>query len=317
MSPGSNHSPPSDESWRLASKEPALRTRAGVIRSIRRFFTDRGYLEVETPCLIPAPAPEPHIDAVPAGGLFLRTSPELCMKRLLAAGYPRLFQICPCFRAGERGSRHLPEFTMLEWYGAGMDYRGLMAECEALLPFISLELGLGGEIRHQGNRVSLAPPWERVSVREAFERYTSTVAEEALRAGRFDEWMATEIEPRLGLSTPTFLCDYPASLAALSRAKKGEPTLAERFELYVAGLEIANGFSELNDAEEQRARFERDMGERRRSGRIAYPLPEKFLRSLPEMPEAAGIALGVDRLVMLLADKEDIREVVAFTPEEL
>ena len=239
------------------------------------------------------------------------------MKRLLAAGYPRLFQICRCFRAGERGSRHLPEFTMLEWYGARMDYLDLMADCEALLRFISLELGLGGKIRYQGTEISLELPWERISVREAFERYAPLGAEEAVRADRFDEIMATEIEPRLGIATPTFLRDYPAPLAALARVKKEDATLAERFELYVAGLEIANGFSELNDAGEQRARFERDREERRRGGKIVYPFPEKFIGSLPEMPDAAGIALGVDRLVMLFADKKDIREVVAFTPEEL
>jgi elongation factor P--(R)-beta-lysine ligase len=317
MSPGSNHSPHHDASWRLASKGPALRLRARVIRAIRRFFTEREYLEVETPCLIPAPAPEPHIDAIPAGELFLQTSPELCMKRLLAAGYPRLFQICRCFRMGERGSRHLPEFTMLEWYGSGMDYRNLMSDCESLLRFISIDLGLGEKIRYQGVEISLGLPWERISVREAFERYSSLGSLEAVRAGRFDEIMVTDIEPRLGLGTPTFLYDYPTELAALSRVKEDDPSVAERFELYVARLEIANGFSELTDAGEQRERFLRDREERRRSGKIVYPLPEKFLDSLPEMPNAAGIALGVDRLVMLLADRTDIRDVVSFTPEEL
>jgi lysyl-tRNA synthetase class 2 len=316
MSPGSNHNT-TDETWRPAAKKESLRLRARVIQAIRSFFVAQGYLEIETPYLIPAPAPEVHIEAVPAGDLFLHTSPELCMKRLLSAGFSRLFQICRCFRQGERGSRHLPEFTMLEWYGAGMDYRDLMRDCEELVRFISRELGRGDRLRYRGDEISLEPPWERISVREAFQRYAGTDADEALREDRFDEVMVTGIEPFLGLSRPAFLYDYPARLAALSRKKREDETVAERFELYVARLELANGFSELTDAREQRERFEAEREERRRSGRPVYPFPERFIDSLPHLPECAGIALGVDRLVMLFADQADIRDVVAFTPEEL
>jgi len=317
MSPGSNHNFPSLDQLKLRAKKPALRLRARIIQSIRRFFTERDYLEIETPCLIPAPAPETHIDAISAGSLFLQTSPELCMKRLLAAGYPRLFQICKCFRSGERGSLHLPEFTMLEWYGSGMDYLGLMADCEELIRFVARQLDLGDRLPYQGSEISLAPPWERLSVEEAFNRHGSLRMEEALQADRFDEIMGIEIEPGIGLPSPTFLYDYPAEAAALSRRKNDHPELAERFELYIARLEIANGFSELTDPQEQRERFERERAERRRTGKPIYPFPEKFIDSLHLLPECAGIALGVDRLVMLFADEADIRSVVSFTPEEL
>jgi lysyl-tRNA synthetase class 2 len=305
------------EEFRLITRKRALRLRARTIQAVRRFFIDRGYLEVETPHLIPAPAPEAHIDAIPVGDAFLHTSPELCMKRLLAAGYPRLFQICRCFRGGERGIRHLPEFTLLEWYGAGMDYLDLMGECEELVLFVSRELGLGERISYQGTPISLRVPWERLTVREAFERYASLSANEAMREGRFDEVMVTEIEPHLGAARPTFLRDYPAQLAALARVRKDDPGLAERFELYMARLEIANAFSELTDPLEQRERFEREREERRRAGKSVYPLPEKFLAALARMPDCAGIALGLDRLVMILADETDIGSVVTFAPEEL
>jgi elongation factor P--(R)-beta-lysine ligase len=308
---------PTHEPFRLAPKSGALRLRARIIQALRRFFIERDYLEVETPHLIPAPAPETHIDAVPAGDGFLHTSPELCMKRLLAAGYTRLFQICRCFRQGERGSRHLPEFTLLEWYRAGVDYQALMVECEEMIRFLSLELGRGSEIYYQGEKILLQGPWERLTVRDAFARFAPVSMVEALRSGLFDEVLVTRIEPRLGTPRPTFLYDYPSELAALARVKKDDPSLAERFELYMAHLEIANAFSELIDPQEQSARFEREREERGRTGRTVYPLPQKFLDDLHHMPPCAGIALGVDRLVMLFADETDIGKVVAFTPEEL
>jgi lysyl-tRNA synthetase class 2 len=283
--------------------------RARVVQAIRAFFVGRGYLEVETPHRIPAPAPEAHIDAVGSEGWYLHTSPELCMKRLLADGHPRLFQLCRCFRKGERGRRHLPEFTMLEWYRAGADYRDLMAETEELVGEVAATCG--------GLEADLSRPWERLAVAEAFARFTATTAEAALADGSFDERVAFEIEPRLGLGRPVFLCDYPAPLAALARKKPEDPSLAERFELYIAGLELANGFSELTDPAEQRRRFAGEREARSRSGKDPYPMPEPFLSDLARMPEAAGIALGVDRLVMLLAGAESIDEVVAFAPEEL
>lgn len=294
-----------------------LRLRARVLRAIRDFFDGRGYLEVTTPCRVPAPAPERHIDPVSADGWFLHTSPELWMKRLLAAGYPRIHQMGPCFRGAERGDRHLPEFTLLEWYAAGADYRDLMAECEALIRTVAEAAGIGNRIRRGEAAVALDAPWDRMTVREAFRRYADISAEAALEADRFDEIMAFEIEPRLGRERPLFLHDYPAPCAALARRRADDPDTAERFELYIAGIELCNGFSELTDPAEQRARFSADREARRRAGRSVGPMPERFLDDLARMPEAAGNALGVDRLVMLLAGADRIDDVVAFAPEEL
>jgi len=302
-----------EPNWALAKKLPALEKRARIVQTIRAFFVDRGYLEVETPHRLPGNAPEGHIDAVASGDWFLQTSPELCMKRLLAAGYGRLFQLCRVWREGERGTRHTPEFTLLEWYRSGDDYTALMAECEELLTALLPQ----GRLRRGAASIDLSPPWERLTVAEAFARYAPLSVAEALASDRFDELLALEIEPHLGLTKPTFLTEYPAELAALARKKPGDPTVAERFELYIAGLELANAFSELTDPVEQRARFEREEKARRGAGKAPYPSPEKFLRELETMPEAAGIALGVDRLVMLLTGAESIDEVVAFVPEEL
>ena len=306
-----------DDSWKLADRADALRLRARMILAIRRFFLDQDFLEVETPLRIPAPVPESHIDAVASGEWFLHTSPELCMKRLLAAGYSRIFQVCKCFREGERGDRHLPEFTMLEWYRGGVDYRALMDDCEALISYVAGNLGSGGVVSRQGREIRLEVPWERITVREAFTRYATTTAVEALRMNRFDEILACEIEPHLGKDRPVFLYEYPVELGALARVKEDDPGIAERFELYCAGLELANAFSELTDAREQRRRFEEASRDRSLNGGLPYPMPERFLSALPQMPPSAGIALGVDRLAMLFADKSRIDDVVAFTPESL
>lgn len=297
-----------------------LRLRAVLIQALRTFFIDRGYLEVETPLRIPAPVPEAHIVPLTSEEWFLQTSPELCMKRLLAAGIPKLFQICKCFRKDERGDRHLPEFTMLEWYAAQSDYRDLMTDCEALLRHLAVAMGKAGKaggLRWQGRRIDLFPEWERITVAEAFQRYAPCTVEEALRKDRFDELLVEYVEPHLGTATPTFLCDYPATLGALARLSPTDSTVAERFELYVAGLELANGFSELVDPVEQRARFLAEQEVIRLQGRDCGPLPEVFLGALETMPPAAGIALGVDRLAMLFAGADNIDQVVAFTPEGL
>jgi len=303
--------------YRQSNLKHNLHLRSQIIQAVRRFFTERGYLEVETPIRIPAPAPEAHIDAVAAGDWFLQTSPELCMKQLLAAGFPRIFQICKCFRNRERGRKHLPELTMLEWYRAEGNYLDLMEECEALLIFIAHELGRRQKLNYGRRQIELSRPWVRLPVSSAFAKYGSVSMAEALAAGRFDEVMAFEIEPQLGAPVPVFLCDYPAAHGALARLKPRDPTLAERFELYVAGIELCNGFSELKDAAEQRERFEKEQQLRRSLNKPVYPMPHRFLEVLPAMPEACGNALGIDRLVMLFADTDRIDDVVAFTPEEL
>jgi len=303
--------------WRLASRRRALKTRAAIFQAVRSFFTDRGYLEVETPHRIPAPAPESHIDAVSADGWFLQTSPELCMKRLVAAGYPLIFQICHCWREGERGRLHVPEFTMLEWYCAGGDYRSLMDECEELVQSVARRIGLVQSLTYQGQEIGLCSPWPRLSVQESFRRYAKVPMSKALDSNLFDEAMVQDIEPHLGHPLPTFLYDYPASRGALARLRVDDPSVAERFELYIAGMELANGFSELTDAKEQRLRFEGEEAYRRSHSKRPYPTPDKFLDELRDMPPSAGIALGMDRLVMLFLDVATVDEVLAFAPEEL
>ncbi len=302
--------------WPLARRKKALWQRARIVQEIRDFFNRRDYLEIETPHRIPAPPPESHIEAVASGAWFLHTSPELCMKRMLAAGYEKLFQICRCWRDGERGSRHTPEFTLLEWYRAGDDYTALMKECEALIQTLTTALGQGTRIRFQDQEIDLVSPWERITVAEAFRCHGISV-KEALERDLFDEIMVQEIEPKLGRRKPTFIYDYPAERAAMARLKREDPTVAERFELYIGGLEIANAFSELTDSGEQRNRFQVEASIRRSLGKTVYPMPDKFLKEMGNMPPSAGAALGVDRLVMVFVDAQTIDEVVAFTPEEL
>jgi lysyl-tRNA synthetase class 2 len=302
-----------EPNWALARKRQNLEQRARVMQMIRAFFVAQGYLEVETPLLIPGNAPEVHIDAVPAAGGFLQTSPELCMKRLLAAGYRKIFQISHCWRQAERGARHLPEFSMLEWYQAGVDYRTLMSECEALLQYLCPS----GELSWQGQRIALTGAWPRLSLAEAFRRYASLSLEQAQEQDRFEELLAQEVEPQLGLRQPVFLLGYPPGMAALARLAPDNPEVAEGFELYLAGVELANAFSELTDPAEQAGRFAADEATRRKLGKVPYPLPEKFLADLHRLPDAAGIALGLDRLMMLLCNADKIDEVVAFAPEDL
>ena len=304
-------------SHRPAARHVNLQRRALIIDAVRAFFSQAGYLEVETPVRIPAPAPEAHIEAQPSGNWFLQTSPELCMKRLLAAGCDKIFQICRCFRRGERGRFHLPEMTLLEWYAAGRDYTHLMVQCEDLITSLADRLRLGRHLAYQGCPVDLTLPWQRMTVADAFERFGGMTVTQALAQDRFDEIMGLAVEPCLGVGRPVFLTDYPIECGALARRKPGHPTLAERFELYLAGVELCNGFSELTDPSEQRARFEADNRRRAAAGKAAYPPAEPFLQAMSAMPAAAGNALGIDRLVMVLIDAATIDEVVAFTPETL
>lgn len=297
--------------------ETGLRRRAELIQAIRTFFISRDYIEVDTPARLPAIIPEAHNLPMESEGFFLQTSPELCMKRLLAeAGCQKIFQICKCYRKDERGDRHLPEFTMLEWYRTQGDYLSLMDECEDLLLEVAAVLGKNHSAL-QGNTISLKRPWERLSVADAFARYGPVSADEALKHKTFDELLCRYIEPRLGIKKPVFLYDYPAELGALARKNKDNPAVAERFELYISGLELANGFSELTEANEQRQRFEKEVELIKKQGRAAGRLPEKFLATLAHMPETAGIALGIDRLAMVLFNEATVDGVVSFIPEDL
>ncbi|MDZ7698632.1 MAG: EF-P lysine aminoacylase EpmA [Deltaproteobacteria bacterium] len=302
---------------RLGRKRARLVFRARMVQAIRAFFIEKGFLEVDTPYLQPALVPEAHIQAYGIGDVFLQTSPELCMKRLLSSGYGNIFQISHAFRRDERGDRHLPEFTLLEWYRIHADYTDLMTDCEALLRHLIHCLELREAVSCGGQQIDIGGSFERLSVADAFDRHAPVSLDAVMKAGRFDDFLVQYIEPHLGLKTPAILYDYPASLAALARLKPENRNLAERFELYVGGVELANGFSELNDAAEQRARFQDEIKKMNERGRGSSPMPERFLGALDHMPEAAGIALGVDRLAMVLTGAERIDDVVAFTPESL
>lgn len=299
--------------------ESALVIRANVIRTIRQFFYEQGFLEVETPLLIPANAPEEYIDPLPAANCMqMQTSPEICMKRLLCRGHSRIFQISRCWRMGERGIRHLPEFTMLEWYRDNADYLDLMDDCVALIRKIADSCTKNGYFNR--NRIKIDPfaEWRNISLTEAFSGFAEADALISAKNGEFEEILSSKIEPMLEtFPVPVILRDYPASMAALSKISRNDPRFAERFELYIGGIELANGFSELNDPGEQRMRFKEANRVRNAMGKDSLPLPEPFLGELSSMPTSAGIALGVDRLVMVVSEAESIDEIVAFTPEKL
>lgn len=299
---------------RLRRRRALLGTRSKTLQAIRRFFLERNFLEVETPVRLRAPAPEVHIDAEPAGDCFLRTSPELHMKRLLAAGVERLFQIGPCFRQGERGVLHQPEYTMLEWYRANADYHHILVDAKALLAAVAREVAGGTDISYGGRTIALWPAWEWMTVAEAFRQFAGWDPTERFDADRFDLDLVDKVEPRLPRHAPVVLADYPAEAAALARRKPDDPRVAERWELFVGGLELANAYSELTDAEEQARRFEDWSRQREALGKTRYPADAEFLEVLRrgELPPSGGIALGVDRLVMLLTDSASVQDVIAF-----
>ena len=331
----------------LARRRPHLEARGRVTAALRAFMAERGMIEVETPALQVSPGQEPHLltFATELQGphpddrrtLYLHTSPEFAMKKLLVAGLPRIWQLAKVFRNGERSATHHPEFSMLEWYRAGAGTAELMEDCVAL---VRAAAGAAGRERFRFRGVDCDPygGWHTMTVAEAFHTYAgidllatapdplnpdrSLLAAAAARAGirvaGDDRWedmvfrvMFERIEPFLGAGAPTFLTDYPLSMAALSRPKPGDPRLAERFELYVCGLELANAFAELTDGAVQRARFEADMDLQEQLYGRRTPLDEEFLAALTYgMPDSAGIAMGFDRLVMLCAGAETIEEVL-------
>ncbi|HMP75880.1 MAG TPA: EF-P lysine aminoacylase EpmA [Kiritimatiellia bacterium] len=293
---------------------PSLALRSRLLHATRCFFHERGFLEVETPVRLKTPALETHIDAEPSGDHWLRTSPELHMKRLLAAGHERLFQLGPCFRRGERGDRHHPEYTMLEWYRAHADYTDILADAEALMGCLVASLSDQSDpsVTYQGRRIALLPRWPRITVRAAFLQWAGWDPVAAWDEERFNLDLVEKVEPALPRDVPVVLTDYPAPAAALARRKPDQPEVAERWELYVGGLELANAYSELTDPVEQRARFEEAARQRRALGKAVYPLDEEFLAALPRMPPSGGIALGFDRLVMLFADAPTLDDVIAF-----
>jgi len=295
--------------------------RAALLRAIRSFFHEQNFLEVDTPVRQPVLIPEATIEPLKSESWFLQTSPEQCMKRLLTCGSERIFQICPCFRAKERGRTHLEEFTMLEWYRVAGDYKDLMDDCQRLLRYICTELLKEHIYRYHIERscfgkIVLAQQWERITVHQAFAAHSPVSVEKALSAGTFDEILVEYVEPHLGYHKPLFLYDYPAECASLARKKHDSPNVAERFELYINGLELANGFSELTDPAEQRVRFEKELAVITRIRGEGADMPEQFLEDLDKLEGAAGIAFGVDRLLMLLMSAQSIEQVVSISPSD-
>lgn len=292
-----------NDTKRLASLRRALEIRSKAYLSIHIFFQDRGYTHVETPVRLKAPALETHIDAEPSGSMFLRTSPELHMKRMLVAGYERLYQIGPCFRRGELGEKHHPEYTMLEWYQTGADYMDILEETKGLLCALSDD--------------SRLKEWETITVSDAFQQWAGWDPAGNYDAERFEVDLVDKVEPALPRDKAVVLIDYPAEAAAFSRLKPGNPNVAERWELYLNGIEIANAYSELVDAAEQERRFAASAEERREMEKPVYPIDNDFMEAMKQgLPECAGIALGFDRLVMILSDASTLDDVIAFREEE-
>jgi lysyl-tRNA synthetase class 2 len=304
-----------------------LRERAEVCAKARAFFDARGFVEVETPVLVPSPGLDLALDAFEVTGgergapRWLSTSPEYQMKRLLAEGWSRIYQVTRCFRRGEVGSRHNPEFTMLEWYRANATMDDVIRDTEQLVATVT-----GGRVTLRGESprsIDVRPPLERMSVCEAFARFAGWSREETLDAAGGDEdryflTLVDRVEPALArLDRGVFLVDYPATQASLARKKPSDAALAERFELYVAGVELCNGFGELIDPVEQRSRLERDQRERSARGLPVYPVDERFVDALARVPPSGGNALGLDRLAALACGTTDIAEVIAFTADEL
>ena len=342
--------PPVSPIWsksRHADRRPRLLARAKIISALRRRFDSEGFIEVEPAILQASPGNEAHLhgfateligsDAV-ARRAYLHTSPEFAMKKLLAAGEERIYAFSRVFRNRERGALHAPEFTMLEWYRAGVGYETLMEDCADVLAVAATNAATV-RFAFRGQECDpLATP-ERLSVGDAFARHAgidlftgqsadasnrdllaSQAATKGIRVADDDSWsdifsriLSEKVEPRLGIGRPTLLCDYPVSEAALARVSAGDTRVAERFELYVCGVELANAFGELTDAAEQRRRFEIEMAEKRRVYGHEYPLDEDFLDALAHMPEASGAALGFDRLVMLACGARHIDD-VQWTP---
>jgi lysyl-tRNA synthetase class 2 len=312
--------------WQPTAALSALRHRAGMLAQLRRFFAARGVLEVETPILSAGAVSDPQIESLTTciaglpGRFYLNTSPEFPMKRLLASGSGDIYQVCKVFRDAERGRWHNPEFTMIEWYRLGLDDAALMSEVE----------GLAAELLAPQRRLE---PAERLTYADALRRYAgvdahadaeSTLERAAAEHGivcqaeldrdaKLDLLMGMVVGPKLGRDRPCFICDYPASQASLARLKPGLPAVAARFEFYVDGIELANGFHELANAEEQRARFTQDLAIRQARGQVQPPLDERLLAALQAgMPDCAGVALGFDRLVAIAVGASRLAEAMAF-----
>lgn len=341
---GKNQLKRSDE---FAAKYPHLLKRDTILRALRSYFYSQDFHEVTTPSLQVSPGLEPHLQAFetiwenPVGRrqlkFYLHTSPEFAMKKLLVSGMKRIFQVAQVHRNREWSDTHHPEFSMVEWYRVDQNYEAIMEDCERLLLSCALAIG-ATHFTWKGAKSLAQGPFERLSVEEAFLKYAGfsllATIDDPLAPGAerlrekcaalgihhhpSDQWedlffriFLESIEPKLGIDRPTILYDYPISMAALSRPKAGAPHLAERFEIYVAGLELANAFGELTDPIVQKKRFEADMEKKFQLYGNRYPIDEDFIAALEEgMPASAGIALGFDRLVMLLTGASKLEDVL-------
>ena len=291
--------------------------RANILQEIRHYFQEHHFLEVETPIRIPVNAPEQYVDPIYSENWMLQTSPEICMKRLLAHGWKRIFQICKCFRQEEYGQYHLPEFTMLEWYETHLTTHELMETTQQLLNYLCRQITQDSVLSYQEHTIDFTPPFDIYTVSELFDKYSSFSMEEAVSANRFDEEMGLLIAPQLGFSKPVFVAKYPLYQSVLATPDSTNSTLADRFELYIAGMEIANGCTELTDVETQTNRFRAEIDLRVSLQKPKQPMPKAFLRDMPTLPPCAGNALGVDRLCMLFANVATIQDIVLFPPETL
>ncbi len=303
-----------EERQHLLRLESNLKKRALIYKFIRKFFEDRGFLEVETPVRVPVIAPEAYIMPFESESWFLSTSPELHMKRMLAAGYKKLFQFSRCFRKGEQGRLHNPEFTMLEWYCVNAGYMVIIQHIEDLVSYLAKEMGLR-KIKYGNSDFDISTPWSRMTVRDAYLKFAGwdpTMQPDPLR---FDIDMAEKVIPGLSKDHPTVLLDYPSFAAALARIKPDNPAVTERAEVFFGELELANVYSELVDADEQKKRFVEAIGQIEKEQGKKMQMPDKFIEALPFIPECGGVALGIDRLVMLLCNAASIDEVMPFTAD--
>lgn len=328
---------------------PRYLVRAKVFEAIRSHFKAEGFHEVEAPILVPAPSNEPYLEVFETTLLdperretkgYLISSPEYALKKLLASGLPKIFQLAKCFRNGEGQSRlHNSEFTMLEWYRTMATYLDIMVDCEQLILKIADSLNKSPKLVYLGKNIDLTPPWQRLSVAETFKKYAEInvfdlfdgqkyrelaqqkgfrVSPETTGEQIYHQIFLNEIEPKLGLTKPTIIYDYPAALSSYAKVSRSDSRVVERFEFYIAGIELGNAFSELTDVDEQRRRLAKDQEERALLGRTKLPIDHEFLEALESgLPACAGIAVGVDRLVMLFANCQSIQETLFFPGNEL
>ncbi len=297
----------------VSAKHNNLILRSRLLKLIRDFFYVNDFIEVNTPIMVKTPALEDHIDAIRSGNGYLRTSPELHMKRLLQSDCDRIFQIGSCFRKGEKGRLHNPEFTMLEWYIVGFDYLDILEMITELIRYIFSELVNGMQLRYLDQTLDVGGAWDKLTVESGFLSFTDTTVSEALKNGQFEARLVHNIESGFSSTKPTVLMDFPIELGAMARASQNNSAIAERWELYLGGLEIANAYSELIDPEEQLIRFKRTAEFREKSNLEVYPIDKEFIQALENgIPECAGCALGLDRLLMILSNRKSIDEVITF-----